>query len=68
MCLAVPSKIVEVRDDNTAVVDIRGVKREISLELLEEEVREGDYVLVHVGFAIRKIDMEALKEYFDEYF
>ena len=68
MCLAVPSKIVEVRDDNTAVVDIRGVKKEISLELLEEEVREGDYVLVHVGFAIRKIDMEVLKELVDGYF
>ncbi len=68
MCLAVPSKIVEIRDDSTAIVDIKGVKKEISLELLEEEVREGDYVLVHVGFAIRKIDMEVLKELVDGYF
>ncbi len=68
MCLAVPSRIIEIRDDNTAVVDIKGVKREISLELVEEDVKEGDYVLVHVGFAIRKIDTEMLKEYFDGYF
>ncbi|WP_461829181.1 HypC/HybG/HupF family hydrogenase formation chaperone, partial [Aquifex sp.] len=41
MCLAIPSKIVEIRENNTAVVDTLGVKRVISLELLGEEVKEG---------------------------
>jgi len=67
MCLAVPSKIVEIKDNGMAVVDVRGVRKEVSLELMEEEVKEGDYVLVHVGFAIRRIDTDVLKEFLDEY-
>ncbi len=58
MCLAIPSKIVEIRENNTAVVDTLGVKRVISLELLGDEVKEGDYVLIHVGFAIQKLSEE----------
>ncbi len=62
MCLAIPSKIVEIRENNTAVVDTLGVKRVISLELLGDEVKEGDYVLIHVGFAIQKLsEGEALE-------
>ena len=69
MCLAIPSKVVEVSEDGTAVVDTMGVRRRISLELLQDEVSVGDYVLVHVGFAIEKLDEEeALKslELFEE--
>lgn len=62
MCLAIPSKIVEIRENNTAVVDTLGVKRVISLELLGEEVKEGDYVLIHVGFAIEKLNEEEALE------
>ena len=62
MCLAIPSKIVEIRENNTAVVDTLGVKRVISLELLGEEVKEGDYVLIHVGFAIQKLSEEEALE------
>lgn len=61
MCLAIPSKIVEI-DDLRAVVDVYGARREISLMLLAEEVALGDFVLVHAGFAIQKVDREAAEE------
>ncbi len=69
MCLAIPSKVVEIRDNNLAVVDTMGVKREVSLELVSDEIKVGDYVLIHVGFVIQKLDEEeALKslELFEE--
>jgi hydrogenase expression/formation protein HypC len=69
MCLSIPSKVVEVRDDGTALVDTMGVKRVVSLELMQEAVKENDWVLIHVGFAIQKFDEEsALKslELFEE--
>jgi hydrogenase expression/formation protein HypC len=60
MCLAIPSKIVKV-DNHMAVIDVDGVRRECSL-LLVEDAREGDYVIVHAGFAISKIDEAAAQE------
>ena len=60
MCLAIPSKIVEI-NDNMAVIDADGVRRECSLLLLEDPAI-GDYVIVHAGFAIHKIDEEAAME------
>ena len=59
MCLAVPSKIVEIKDQ-TATIDVGGVRREASLMLLDD-VNLGDYVIVHAGFAISKVD-EAVAE------
>jgi len=60
MCLAVPMKLVEIRGDR-GIADIGGVKREVGLQLLESP-SAGDYVLVHAGFAIQKVDeAEALK-------
>ncbi|MBF0200132.1 MAG: HypC/HybG/HupF family hydrogenase formation chaperone [Desulfamplus sp.] len=59
MCIAVPSKIVDIHDQ-TAVLDIDGVRREASL-MLVDDVSPGDYVIVHAGFAISKVD-EALAE------
>ena len=63
MCLAIPSKLVKI-ENNMGTIDVEGVKRETSL-LLIEDVKVGDYVIVHAGFAIRKIDeseaMESLK-------
>jgi hydrogenase expression/formation protein HypC len=63
MCLAIPSKIIKI-DQNVATIDVDGVKREASLLLLENP-KVGDYVIVHAGFAIDKIDeksaMESLK-------
>lgn len=61
MCLAIPSKIVEI-DQFRAVVDVYGAKRDINLMLLPEEVGIGDYVLVHAGFAIQKVDNQAAEE------
>jgi len=59
MCLSIPSKVVELKEDNIAVVDTMGVQREVSLDLLvHEDVKIGDYVLIHIGFAINKIDEE----------
>jgi len=61
MCLAIPSKVVEIRD-KMATIDVSGVRREVSLLLLPEEAAVGDYVLVHAGFAIQRIDPEAAEE------
>ena len=60
MCLAVPSKIIAINDE-MGVVDVDGVKREVGLHLIENPMI-GDYVIVHAGFAINKIDeSEALE-------
>ncbi|MCA1928233.1 MAG: HypC/HybG/HupF family hydrogenase formation chaperone [Calditerrivibrio sp.] len=61
MCLGFPGLILEM-DEFSAVVDIAGTKREVSLAMLPEEVSVGDYVMVHVGFAIAKMDPEEAKE------
>ena len=57
MCLGVPGLVTEV-DDFTAVVDFWGVRRRVRLDLVDEPVAPGDYVLNHVGFAIRRIPAE----------
>jgi len=62
MCLAYPYRIVEIKNEWIAVAEVRGVKTEINLQLLPEKVKEGDWVLVHVGFAIQKLDEEEAKE------
>ena len=56
MCLSVPSRVIEIKEDNTAVVEVFGARRLSSLDLLQEEIGVGDWVLVHVGFAIQKLD------------
>ena len=60
MCLAIPSKIIEI-NDNMGVIDVAGVRREASLLLLESP-QVGDWVIVHAGFAIQKIDEAAAQE------
>ncbi len=61
MCLAVPSEIISI-NDLMATIDVSGARRDISLMLLPEEARVGDFVIVHAGFAIQKIDREAGQE------
>ncbi len=61
MCLAIPSTIVEIEENGLATVDVDGVRRKISLMLIEDP-EVGDYVIVHAGFAIHKIDETAAKE------
>jgi len=56
MCLAVPMRVLEVKG-NMAVAELGGVRREVGLHLLED-IKVGDYVLVHAGFAIEKVDPE----------
>jgi hydrogenase expression/formation protein HypC len=58
MCLSIPSKVVSLNPDNMATVDTLGVQREVSLDLLSEPIGIGDYVLIHIGYAINKIDEE----------
>ena len=68
MCIAIPSRITEIRD-MMATIDVMGAEREVSLMLLPEEVRVGDFVLVHAGFAIQKIrptDSEESLKLFEE--
>jgi hydrogenase expression/formation protein HypC len=57
MCLALPVKVVELGAADTAIVDLGGVRKEISLALLDD-VKVGDYVILHVGYALSKLDPE----------
>ena len=68
MCLSIPSKIKSIdKETNTCIVDTMGVERSASLDLIDKEVDIGDYVLIHIGFAMNKIDevdaLESLKVY-----
>ncbi len=60
MCLAVPAKVTTINGDE-AVLDYGGVKRKANISMLSD-VRVGDYVLVHVGYAISKMDEEEALE------
>ncbi len=61
MCVAIPSRIIEI-NDLMATIEVYGAERRVSLLLLPEEAEVGDYVLVHAGYAIQKIDAEAGRE------
>jgi hydrogenase expression/formation protein HypC len=67
MCLAIPSKVLKITDDNMAEVDTLGVKRVVSLDLMPEPVSVGDYVLIHVGYAMGKIDEKEALESIEVY-
>ncbi|MFO1338550.1 MAG: HypC/HybG/HupF family hydrogenase formation chaperone [Burkholderiaceae bacterium] len=57
MCLAIPALLVALHDDQTALVDLAGVRKPVSVALVPQ-AREGDYVIVHVGHAIGLVDPE----------
>ena len=57
MCLAIPAKVVQKLENDQALVEVGGVRNQISL-LLVEDVTVGDYVIVHVGFAIARLNAE----------
>jgi len=57
MCLAIPVRVVEVLPNQQAIIDLSGVRKEISTALLDR-VEVGDYVILHVGYAIGKLDTE----------
>jgi hydrogenase expression/formation protein HypC len=59
MCLSIPSKVTKIdKKSNIATVDTFGVSREASLDLVGDEVQIGDFVLIHIGFVMNKIDEE----------
>lgn len=57
MCLAIPARVTQLDDGDMAVVALEGVKKRISIALIED-VEVGDYVLVHVGYALHKVSPE----------
>ena len=61
MCLAIPGEVLAV-DEDRATVDVGGVEQEVRLDTLSEDVAEGDYLLVHTGFAIQKLSSEEAEE------
>lgn len=68
MCLAIPSKVISIdKNKNTALLETMGVQREASLDLMQEEVKVGEYVLLHIGYIMSKIDendaLESIKLY-----
>ncbi|QFR48976.1 HypC/HybG/HupF family hydrogenase formation chaperone [Sulfurimonas lithotrophica] len=69
MCLSIPSKVVKIdKELNMATVDTMGIKREASLDLMaEDDVKIGDYVLLHIGFIMNKIDEEDALASIDTY-
>jgi hydrogenase expression/formation protein HypC len=58
MCLGIPAQVVEPLGDGLARADVGGVRREISVALVDGPVEPGDWVLIHVGFALGRIDEE----------
>ncbi|WP_454781837.1 HypC/HybG/HupF family hydrogenase formation chaperone [Legionella sp. WA2022007384] len=61
MCLALPAQIIQILDDAKAIVSVGGITKEISTELLDE-IALGDYVIIHVGYALTRLDeLEAQK-------
>ncbi len=68
MCLGIPGRIIEIRDDaglKMGTIDFGGVRREVCLAYLGDDVRIGDYAIVHVGFAISKVDEEEAQRTFE---
>jgi hydrogenase expression/formation protein HypC len=61
MCLGVPGRVISVRE-GFAEVDFWGVRREVCLDIVDEPVAPGDYILNHVGFAIRRIPAEDIEQ------
>ena len=67
MCLSIPSKVIEIDENNVATVETLGVTRKVSLDLISEEVNVGEYVLIHVGYAMQKIDTQFALESLEVY-
>ena len=68
MCLGSPGRIVEVHDTQgrpMGVVDFGGVRREVCLAYVADQIKPGDYAIVHVGFAIAKVDEAEAKRTFE---
>ena len=64
MCLAIPAQVVSILDDGLARVDVSGVRRDVSVAFTAD-ARPGDWVLIHVGFALARIDEEEARATLD---
>ncbi|WP_439373398.1 HypC/HybG/HupF family hydrogenase formation chaperone [Bradyrhizobium sp. DASA03120] len=64
MCLAIPAEVTKILPDEMAVVSMDGVSKEISIALIED-LAVGDYVIIHVGYALAKIDPEEARRTLD---
>lgn len=62
MCIGFPGKILSIDKDNYAIIDISGARREVCLDIIDEEAAVGDYVITHAGYAIHKIDPATARE------
>ncbi len=71
MCLAMPAQIVKILENQQAIVNLGGVTKQISIALIED-INEGDYVIIHVGYALTKLDereaQKTLKLFSDMFF
>jgi hydrogenase expression/formation protein HypC len=68
MCLGIPGRVVDIRDDHGLVmgtVDFGGIRREVCLAYVANEIQPDDYVVVHVGFAISRVDEEEAQRTFE---
>ena len=68
MCLGIPGRITETHDDRgllMGTVDFGGVRREVCLQYIAHEVQPGDYAIVHVGFAIARVDEQEARRTFE---
>ena len=62
MCIGFPGKIISIDQDNYAMIDISGTRREVCLDIIDEPAEVGDYVISHAGYAIHKIDTATAQE------
>ena len=65
MCIGFPGKIISIDQDNYAMIDISGKRREVCLDIIDEPAGIGDYVISHAGYAIHKIDEATAREKLD---
>lgn len=61
MCLGVPGRVIEVKDQ-VARVEFWGVEREVKLDRVEQPIRSGDYIINHLGYAVRRIEDDAVAD------
>lgn len=61
MCLAIPAQVVEISGNETAIIELGGIRKAISTALLDE-VAVGDYVIVHVGYALERLNVAEAEE------
>ena len=65
MCIGFPGKIISIDEKNYAVIDIGGTRREACLDIIDDEVGIGDYIICHAGYAIHKVDEDLAREKLD---